>query len=98
MEAANTTLIPATISEAKARIFDFAMQLQPLRPDLSGIYHLKYNDQNWAFSLISLQGCYLRIAKIIIDHHNYKEIEANHLTKYFSEKFIQVKLLFYSCN
>lgn len=70
------------------------LQLQPLRPDLHGIYNLKYNDQSWALSLISLQGCYLRIAKITINNRNCENVEKDHVHKYFSEKFIQVLFMY----
>jgi hypothetical protein len=67
-----------------------AIQLQPLRPNLCGIFNVKYNDHSWALSLISLQGCYLRIAKSVIAQKNVHELEAKIHQSYFSDKYDQV--------
>jgi hypothetical protein len=71
--------------------------LQPLRPNLCGIFNVKYNNHSWALSLISLQGCYLRIAKVEITQKNVHDFERNLHQNYFPEKFDQVLPLFFYC-
>jgi hypothetical protein len=70
---------------------DRRVQLHPLRPDLQGIYNIKYGDHSWSLSLISLQGCYLRVSKSVIERQSH-EGSRHQDSKYFPDKFLQVAM------